>query len=70
MAVATWSGSRAAPASVAPAAPAGKVLLVGLPGLHWDDVGTGAMPTLDRLAAEGAVGAMSVRTRSDVPTVA
>ena len=69
MALASWSGSRSAPASVAPTTKAGKVLLVGLPGLGWDDVGTGAMPTLDRLAAGGAVGAMSVRTRSDTPTV-
>ena len=68
MATASWSGGRSAPASVAPAARAGKVLLVGLPGLRWDDVGTGGMPTLDRLAAGGAVGAMNVRTRSDTPT--
>ena len=68
MVTASWSGSRSAPASVAPTARAAKVLLVGLPGLRWDDVGTGAMPTLDRLAAGGAVGAMNVRTRSDVPT--
>lgn len=65
---ASWSGSRSAPSSVAPAAPAEKVLLVGLPGLGWDDLGSGAMPNLDRLAAGGAVAAMSVRTRSDVPT--
>jgi hypothetical protein len=66
---ASWSGSRAAPGSVAPRATADKVLLVGLPGLAWDDIGSGAMPNLDRLAAEGAVGAMNVRTRSDVPAV-
>lgn len=69
MGTASWSGSRSAPASVAPTERAGKVLLVGLPGLRWDDVGTGVMPTLDRLAAGGAVGAMSVRTRSGTPTV-
>jgi hypothetical protein len=65
---ASWSGARAAPSSVAPAAQPAKVLLVGLPGLRWDDIGTGAMPALDRLAAGGAVGAMNVRTRSDTPT--
>ena len=70
MAVATWSGTRSAPSSVAPTARAEKVLLVGVPGLRWDDVGTGAMPVLDRLAAGGAVAAMSLRTRSDKPTVA
>jgi hypothetical protein len=69
MAAATWSGTRSAPSSVAPTARAEKVLLVGVPGLRWDDVGTGAMPALDRLAAGGAVAAMSVRTRSDTPTV-
>ena len=69
LATASWSGSRSAPASVPAAERAEKVLLVGLPGLRWDDVGTGVMPTLDRLAAGGAVAAMSVRTRSDTPTV-
>lgn len=69
MATASWSGSRSAPASVAPTARAERVVLLGLPGLRWGDVGTGVMPTLDRLAADGAVGAMSVRTRSDMPTV-
>lgn len=66
---ASWSGGRSAPGSVAPTAGVGKVLLVGLPGLAWGDIGSGDMPTLDRLAARGAVGAMNVRTRSDVPTV-
>ena len=65
----SWSGARAAPSSTPASGPAGRVLLVGLPGLSWDDVGTGAMPNLDRLAADGAVAAMNVRTRSRVPTV-
>ncbi|MGI8809002.1 MAG: glycosyltransferase, partial [Acidimicrobiales bacterium] len=69
VAVASWSGARSAPSSVVPTERADKVLLVGLPGLRWDDLGTGAMPVLDRLAAGGAVAAMTVRTRSDVPTV-
>ena len=80
MAAATWSAGRAAPARVAlpaataPTAPsagahAGKVVLVGLPGLGWGDVGTGAMPNLDRLVAEGAAGAMNVRTLSSRPSV-
>ncbi len=67
---ASWSGSRAIPSSVPATTTAGKVVLVGLPGLGMDDIGTGAMPTLDRLASEGAVAAMSVRTRSDLPTTA
>lgn len=66
---ASWSGSRSSPESVAPTAGVEKVLLVGLPGLAWGDIGSGAMPNLDRLAERGAVGAMNVRTRSDVPTV-
>jgi hypothetical protein len=66
---ASWSGARSVPSSVAPTAQAGKVVLVGLPGLRWGDLGTGIMPNLDRLAAEGAVAAMNVRTRSAVPGV-
>ncbi|HEX3621046.1 MAG TPA: glycosyltransferase [Acidimicrobiales bacterium] len=69
MAAATWSAGRAVPASVAPPTHAAKVVLVGAPGLTWTDVGTGAMPNLDRLVAEGAAAAMNVRTRSDRPSV-
>ncbi|MDQ6728506.1 MAG: glycosyltransferase [Actinomycetota bacterium] len=66
---ATWSGSRWPPTSVPPTAPAAKVLLVGVPGLRWDELGTGTMPNLDLLAAAGAVGAMTVRTGSARPQV-
>ena len=45
------------------AAPA-KVLLIGIPGLGFDDLGSGATPNLDAMVATGAVGAMSVRTLS------
>ena len=69
VAAVSWSGARSVPSSVALTTRVDKVLLVGLPGLRWDDVGTGAMPALDRLVAGGAVAAMSVRTRSDLPTV-
>ena len=68
-ALASWSGARSVPSSVPPVTRAEKVVLLGLPGLRWDDVGTGAMPNLDRLVGEGAVAAMNVRTRSDTPTV-
>ena len=34
--------------------PPSKVLLVGIPGLGWDDVGDGTMPNLDRLVDVGA----------------
>ncbi|HEX2046359.1 MAG TPA: glycosyltransferase [Acidimicrobiales bacterium] len=67
--LASWSGARSVPSNVPPTAGAEKVVLVGLPGLWWDDVGTGAMPNLDRLVGAAAVAAMNVRTRSDRPTV-
>ncbi len=70
LAAMAWSGSRWEPASVAGPATASKVLLVGIPGLSWDEIGTGDMPNLDRLVETGAVAAMSVRTRSDHPAVA
>ena len=41
------------------------VVVVGVPGLRWDDVGA-QTPTLQRLAREGAVGALSVKA---VPAV-
>ncbi|HVF14732.1 MAG TPA: glycosyltransferase, partial [Acidimicrobiales bacterium] len=65
-----WSGSRWEPDSVAPSAGATKVLLVGIPGLAWADVGNGTMPNLDRLVGTGALAAMSVRTGSAHPAVA
>ncbi|MCA1683675.1 MAG: hypothetical protein LC708_00880, partial [Actinobacteria bacterium] len=46
-----------------------KVLLVGIPGLRWDDLGSGAMPALDGLAGRGALAAMTVRTRSSEPAI-
>ena len=63
--LALWSGSRWEPDSVAagPVAPT-KVLLIGMPGLGFDDLGSGATPNLDRMVATGALGAMSVRTLS------
>jgi len=69
LAATLWSGARAAPPSVALSGPASKVLLVGVPGLRWDDVGTGAMPVLDGMIRDGAVAAMTVRTRSPDPSV-
>ena len=65
-----WSGSRWEADSVAATSGVSKVLLVGIPGLSWDDIGTGNMPTLDRLVAAGALAAMSVRTASAHPSVA
>ena len=40
---------------------ADRVLVVGVPGLTWDDVDPAAMPELWDLAGESTIGAMSVR---------
>lgn len=61
------TAARAVPSSVPPTASAAKVVIVGLPGLSWSDVGTGRIPTLDRLIQQGAVAATSVRTASGKP---
>lgn len=47
------------------AAPPGGVLVIGVAGLTWHDVGP-ATPTLQRLAATGAVGALSVKALPSV----
>ena len=65
-----WAGAGWEADSGPASAGASKVLLVGIPGLSWDDVGTGAMPNLDRLVQTGALAAMSVRTASAHPVVA
>lgn len=49
-----------------PRAGAGPILMIGLPGVQIADVR--GMPNLSRLASEGAVGALTVRTRSGYPT--
>lgn len=56
----------AAPAGAAPTAapaedPPARVVLVGAPGLAWSDVDPATTPTLERLAADGAVASMTVR---------
>ncbi|WP_248960113.1 hypothetical protein [Sphaerisporangium perillae] len=40
----------------------GRVALIGVPGLHWHDVNATDTPNLWRLAAQSAVGSLSVRT--------
>jgi hypothetical protein len=49
----------AAPAPVTPAT--SHVIVVGVTGLRWDDVGPTRTPTLWRLIREGSAGALSVR---------
>jgi hypothetical protein len=65
-----WTGGGRVPASVAASRGAERVVLVGVPHLGLDDVGTGAMPTLDRLVRQGAAGATNVRTLSGSPSSA
>ncbi|MFC4533427.1 hypothetical protein [Sphaerisporangium dianthi] len=40
----------------------GRVTLIGVPGLRWDDVNPTDTPNLWRLAAQSAIGSLSVRT--------
>jgi hypothetical protein len=60
LAVLGLGGVLAAPAARAED-PVERVVLVGAPGLAWSDVDAGTTPTLQRLAAEGAVASMTVR---------
>ena len=46
--------------------PPSRVLIVGLPGVRVDDLRS--MPNLSQLAARGALGALTVRTRSGYPS--
>lgn len=45
-----------------------KVVIFGMTRLSLDDLGSGAVPNVDRLVAEGAVGATSVRTLAGRPS--
>jgi hypothetical protein len=63
-----WTGASRVPASLPARTGAERVVLVGVPHLGLDDVGTGAMPTLDGLVHRGAAGATNVRTLSGRPS--
>jgi hypothetical protein len=65
-----WSGDRWEAASAPATGRGSKVVIFGVPKLGWDDVGTGAMPNLDRLMEGGAVAATTVRTLGGRPTTA
>jgi hypothetical protein len=62
-----WLLVLAAPAAaqeepdVAALVPGTRVLVVGAPGLRWEDVDPSSTPTLHRLAGRSAVGALSVK---------
>jgi len=55
------AGAPVAGASAADAAGSPRLVVVGAPGLSWSDVEGGDMPAVSALAAEGAVGSMTVR---------
>lgn len=65
-----WSGGRWEASSIPLGQKAQKVLIFGMPGLRWDEVGTGRLPNLDRLIHDGALAAMTVRTLSRQPSPA
>jgi hypothetical protein len=66
----TWSGGRATPDGVTAAGAARRVLVVGVQGLTFDDLRAGSAPRVSRLAGQGAIGALSVRTLSAKPSAA
>lgn len=52
----------------APTTAARKVVIFGMTRLSLDDLGSGAVPNVDRLVAQGAVAATSVRTLAGRPS--
>jgi hypothetical protein len=62
-----WTSASRVPASEPARGGAERVVLVGVPHLSLDDLGSGTMPALDGLVARGAAGAMNVRTLSTRP---
>lgn len=62
------TGDRWQPSSTALEPRPSSVVLFGMPHLDFEDLGSGETPNLDRLAARGAVAAMSVRTQSGRPS--
>ena len=68
LAAVMWSGGRWEADSVALSERPSRVLLFGMPGLRWEEVGTGRLPNLDRLLQDGALAAMTVRTLSKEPS--
>ncbi len=62
------SGQAAKPSSRPARGPTDAVVLFGIPRLGLDDLESGDMPTLDRLAREGALAAASVRTLRSRPS--
>ena len=46
-----------------------KVVVLGIPALSLDDLDTGVMPNLDRVAEQGAIAATNVGIRADAPNL-
>jgi hypothetical protein len=63
-----WTGASRVPARVPARTGPQRVVVVGVPHLGLDDVGTGTMPALDGLVHRGAAGATNVRTLSGQPS--
>jgi len=61
-AAASAHAQASAPATVGDGPPGGPAVLVGVPGLRWEEVGPETMPELWALAGESAIGNMSIRT--------
>ena len=61
-ALASVFGLVSGPATGAPSEHVGHVIVAGAAGLRWDDVNPTDTPTLWRLAEQGSIGALSVRS--------
>jgi hypothetical protein len=61
-AVPAWFGPAAAATGASAAAPAGRVVIIGVPGLRWNDLSETGTPALWNLTGRGAAAALSVRT--------
>jgi hypothetical protein len=63
-----WTGGGRVSAGVPAEQGVKRVVLVGVPHMSPSDMGSGTMPTLDRLSSEGASAATNVRTLSVRPS--
>jgi glycosyltransferase involved in cell wall biosynthesis len=67
-ALAIVTSGRWEPTSAVGATKASRVVIVGVPRLSLDDLGSGNVPEIDRLVSVGALGATSVRTLGGRPS--
>lgn len=65
-AVSAGAVAAAVPAAAASSPGSGHVVVIGVPGLRWDDLGARRTPALWALAAHGALGSLSIRTARSV----